>query len=353
MPSFVGGVDISFYKNTDKAVACLVVLRYPSLEKVAELYYPCVMSEPYMPGFLAFREVGHLKTVVEQFLEQYPEVKNNLVIMVDGNGILHYRGFGAASHLGVVLNIPTIGVGKELLVVDGMNKEEIVDECLTNLRQFGDCVDLIGPNSGRLYGQAMRTVRADEPIYISIGHKISLETAVALVKSCCKRGSLLPEPVRLADGLSRDYIADTKAGLPARQNKITLSHTTIPSSSHRSIESSPPLSAGSAPTPSKWDGKRIVAAAKIMNSNRSPQANTDKNETNKGIVKQNKKAKLEDDKSSPLYRDTSTSSSPLYSNSSTKEEIKEIFPSLHKWNCPCGAVVLGAVMCQFCRHIDM
>lgn len=72
MPSFVGGVgillhskcvmhypftfeDISFYKNTNKAIACLVVLRYPSLEKVAELFLPCIMTEPYMPGFLAFR----------------------------------------------------------------------------------------------------------------------------------------------------------------------------------------------------------------------------------------------------------------------------------------------------------
>lgn len=79
----------------------------------------CRMSEPYIPGFLAFREVPHLLACFRELGEEFrPQV-----VLVDGNGVLHPRGFGLASHLGVLLDLPTIGVGKNLLCVDGLDRK--------------------------------------------------------------------------------------------------------------------------------------------------------------------------------------------------------------------------------------
>lgn len=80
----------------------------------------CQMNEPYIPGFLAFREVPHLLSCFRKLGEDFqPQV-----VLVDGNGVLHPRGFGLASHLGVLLGLPTIGVGKNLLCVDELDRKD-------------------------------------------------------------------------------------------------------------------------------------------------------------------------------------------------------------------------------------
>ena len=123
-PRYIGGVDLSFIKgNNVDACACLVVLEFPSLKVVYKDFAMVKLELPYIAGFLAFREVPFLVRLVEKLRKEHPYLLPD-VIMVDGNGILHHRGFGLASHLGVLIDIPTIGIGKKFLCVDGMDSHE-------------------------------------------------------------------------------------------------------------------------------------------------------------------------------------------------------------------------------------
>ena len=118
--------------------------------------------------------------------------------MVDGNGIFHTRQFGCASHLGVQFDIPTIGVAKKYFCVDGLTKDAIKVACDGNLNSAGDVVHLVG-NSGKTWGAALKsTSTSQNPIYISIGHRISLKTAIEIVKLTISK-SRIPEPIRQAD----------------------------------------------------------------------------------------------------------------------------------------------------------
>ena len=108
---YVGGVDISHAaKGSDMACAGLVVLELPSLKQVHRTFKMVRCTEPYIPGFLAFREVEFLVDILKETKKKAPQLMPQ-VILVDGNGTLHHRGFGLASHLGVLSGIPTIGIG--------------------------------------------------------------------------------------------------------------------------------------------------------------------------------------------------------------------------------------------------
>ncbi|MBS0634964.1 MAG: endonuclease V [Verrucomicrobia bacterium] len=135
---------------------------------------------PYVPGYLGFREAPVL---VEAFykLQERPDL-----IFVDGHGVSHPRGLGVASHIGVVLDLPTIGVAKSILCgePDGVLGKEA-----------GRRVPLV--YKGQVIGMCVRTKRGCKPLYISSGHKISLESAVELVLKACS-GYRLVEPVRQA-----------------------------------------------------------------------------------------------------------------------------------------------------------
>eukprot|EP00730_Choanoeca_flexa_P019020 TRINITY_DN9278_c0_g1_i1.p3 TRINITY_DN9278_c0_g1~~TRINITY_DN9278_c0_g1_i1.p3 ORF type:complete len:252 (+),score=46.54 TRINITY_DN9278_c0_g1_i1:4753-5508(+) len=201
---YVGGVDISFIKDDNvNACAALVVLQLPDLKVVYERFAMVELTAPYVPGFLAFREVSHLVQLVSELKDNQPELVPQ-VILVDGNGVLHHRSFGLACHLGVLTDIPTIGVGKNLLCVDGLEREAIQALSPVHLHQGGDSFPLVG-TSGRTLGAAVRCVNTStNPVFVSIGHKVTLATAVAI---CCKTARhKLPEPVRQADLRSRDYL---------------------------------------------------------------------------------------------------------------------------------------------------
>uniref|UniRef100_A0A803LYW7 Endonuclease V n=1 Tax=Chenopodium quinoa TaxID=63459 RepID=A0A803LYW7_CHEQI len=207
---YVGGVDISFLKE-DPSVACgtLVVLELDSLNVVYDDFSVAKLHIPYVPGFLAFREAPILLKLLDKMKKNahsfYPQL-----LMVDGNGILHPRGslqvhiillefvvttmhgFGLACHLGVMADLPTIGIGKNLHHVEGLNHSEVRD--LFKTGDYNETVYLNG-NSGQTLGVAMRsTLGALKPIYISIGHRISLTTAMKVVKLTCKYR--VPEPIR-------------------------------------------------------------------------------------------------------------------------------------------------------------
>ncbi|CAH1762267.1 8847_t:CDS:2, partial [Entrophospora sp. SA101] len=204
---YIGGVDLSFIKDSQEdAVASLVILEYPSLNVIYENFLSVKLKLPYIAGFLAFREVESilelLKTLEKSNSSIYPQV-----IIVDGNGTLHPRGFGLASHLGVLANIPTIGVAKNFLQIDdgeNLTMVNVKNMAKEKLSKGGDTYLLEG-NSGTIWGAALRSLDSTtNPVFVSIGHRISLETAIHLVLKCCKYR--VPEPTRQADVRSREYI---------------------------------------------------------------------------------------------------------------------------------------------------
>ncbi|NXC54786.1 ENDOV Endonuclease, partial [Aleadryas rufinucha] len=228
----VGGVDLSYIKGDDsRACASLVVLSFPALEV---LYQDCRMvalSAPYVAGFLAFREVPFLVEAVRRVQQEEPQLQPQ-VLLVDGNGLLHPRGrllswslccslavllpvscsysgwllagFGTACHLGVLTDLPCIGVAKNLLQVDGLVRDELHREQVRSLQRSGETFPLTG-TSGKVLGMALRSCNnSSKPLYVSVGHRVSLGTAVRLVGACCR--FRVPEPIRQADIRSREYL---------------------------------------------------------------------------------------------------------------------------------------------------
>uniref|UniRef100_A0A3B3BIT2 Endonuclease V n=2 Tax=Oryzias melastigma TaxID=30732 RepID=A0A3B3BIT2_ORYME len=201
----VGGVDLSFIKGDDmNACAQLVVLSYPDLKKV--LYGDSQMvtlTAPYVAGFLAFRETPFLLQALQRLQESQPELTPQ-VVFVDGNGLFHYREFGLACHLGVLSGLPCVGVAKNLLQVQGVHKNEEHQSRIAALHKGGDSFPLTAA-SGKVLGKALRSCdKSSKPVYVSVGHKISLDTAVRLTQACCL--FRVPEPIRQADCLSREYL---------------------------------------------------------------------------------------------------------------------------------------------------
>jgi len=178
-PRFIAGVDTSVNKAEGMATGAVVILNYPELRLVETKIVNGRLDFPYVPGLLSFRESPLVLAACEK-LTVIPDL-----ILVDGQGIAHPRRMGLASHLGLFLNTPTIGCAKSRLC--GNHKELSVEP--------GSYVELI--DSGEVVGAALRTKLGVKPVYVSIGHKVDLETAVHWVLECC-RGYRLPEPTRLA-----------------------------------------------------------------------------------------------------------------------------------------------------------
>ncbi|KAM6175982.1 endonuclease V [Erethizon dorsatum] len=203
----VGGVDVSFVKgDAVSACASLVVLNYPELEVLYEESRMISLTAPYVSGFLAFREVPFLVDAVCRLQEKEPSLMPQ-VLLVDGNGVLHHQGFGVACHLGVLTGLPCIGVAKKLLQVDGLENNAVHKEKIRLLWAGGDTFPLMG-GSGTVLGMALKSHdHSTKPLYISVGHKMSLEAAVHLTRCCCR--FRIPEPVRQADIRSRECIRRT------------------------------------------------------------------------------------------------------------------------------------------------
>ena len=175
----VAGADISYDKNSNKLFAAVVVLRVPALEVVEMATVVDRARFPYVPGLLSFREAPVLLKCFRK-LRCMPDV-----VMIDGHGLAHPRRFGIACHIGWLLDVPTIGCGKSILV--GEHKR------LGKRR--GATATLI--HKGEVVGSAVRTRTGVQPVYISIGHRIDLPTAVRLALRCAPRVRL-PEPTRQA-----------------------------------------------------------------------------------------------------------------------------------------------------------
>lgn len=202
---YIAGMDISAIKHNPNIAVSALVICDRNLKIVYEDYKLVKMDEPYIPGFLAFREVKHLVNLINDLKNNHPEYIPQ-VILVDGNGILHTKGFGLASHLGVLIDIPTIGCSKNVFNVDGINKIKVKEIANKFLNKGGDYYPLIG-DSGEQWGWAYRSNdESKNPMIISLGHKISNETALKIVKiSTIHR---IPQPIRYSDKISRRLIAE-------------------------------------------------------------------------------------------------------------------------------------------------
>lgn len=205
---YIGGADISFIKgNSVDACACLTVVRMSDLQVVYQRIQMIQLSQPYVPGYLAFREVqplvdlyNHLRVAAPHYLPD--------IIMVDGNGVLHPRGFGLACHLGVLLRVPTLGVAKTLLATQGIHDDTEHQRKKQALKQAGDSFDLVS-DRGHVLGRCVRTgQRAPTPVYISVGHRVTLESATQISLQCSKYR--IPEPVRRSDLDSRKFLSRNK-----------------------------------------------------------------------------------------------------------------------------------------------
>lgn len=175
----IAGADISFNKNSTTVYAGIVILSYPDMIVQS---YSLIMSEttfPYVPGYLAFREVPPLMLAWQQ-LPQKPDV-----LILDGQGITHPRRMGIASHFGVLNNMPTIGCAKSMLYgkFDELGNEAFSSKPILN--------------KGELLGYALRTKKQVQPVYISPGNLITTEESLEIMKSCMGRYRI-PEPTRLA-----------------------------------------------------------------------------------------------------------------------------------------------------------
>lgn len=178
-PRLIAGVDLSVDRVRRWGRAAVVVLRYTDLETVEVRTVESDITWPYVPGYLSFREAPIVLEACRA-LESTPDV-----VLVDGQGIAHPRGFGLASHLGLFLDVPTVGCAKSLLCGEHAS--------LASLR--GSTADILF--GGCVVGRALRTRPGVKPVYVSIGHKTDLASAVEWVLHCASRYRL-PEPTRLA-----------------------------------------------------------------------------------------------------------------------------------------------------------
>jgi deoxyribonuclease V len=179
----VAGIDLGFDAANDTCRAVVAVLSFPELELLESAMAILPIQFPYLPGLLSFRETPVAVKALEQ-LTVAPDL-----ILCDGQGIAHPRRFGIACHIGLITRIPSIGVAKSLLVGKYGS--------LGTTR--GSVAPLIHRNEQ--VGIAVRTKDNVQPVYVSVGHKISLETAAAYVLQCAPKYRL-PETTRLADKMA-------------------------------------------------------------------------------------------------------------------------------------------------------
>ncbi len=182
-PARVAAVDAAFPGNGKITRGAAVLFSFPELECLDRAVSELPTALPYIPGLLSFRELPAIRSALEQ-LRETPDV-----ILCDGQGIAHPRRFGIACHLGVDTGFPTAGVGKSRLC--GQFSEPGKEKGSTSI--LLDRAEEIGT--------VVRTRTGVKPLFVSVGHRISLATAVRLTLECAPRYRL-PEPIRSADRLA-------------------------------------------------------------------------------------------------------------------------------------------------------
>ena len=174
-------------------VGAITVLNAKTLEVIEESFEVMPIQFPYIPGLFSFREIPPLEIAFQKL-----KIKPNLIIC-DGHGVSHPKGIGMATHLGIKLNIPTIGCAKKKLI-GHFDIEELKIE-------KGSTSNIIW--SDEVIGVALRTRENTKPLYVSIGHKIDLETSIKYVLNMCKEYRQ-PETTRSADSLANRILKEKR-----------------------------------------------------------------------------------------------------------------------------------------------
>lgn len=180
---YVAGVDMGFEADGTISRAAVAVLSFPDLQLQETSLARRPTTFPYIPGFLSFREIPAILDAMEK-IKIIPDI-----ILCDGQGIAHPRRFGIACHLGLIVDIPTIGVAKSLLV----GKHEDLPELRGSWQPL--------THKGEKIGAVLRTRVGVKPVYVSSGHRVSLPTAIDYVLRCTPKYRL-PETTRIADKLA-------------------------------------------------------------------------------------------------------------------------------------------------------
>jgi len=178
-PRLIAGADVSYSKGSDLFFSGVIVLEMPRMNVVEEVAAQGKVDFPYIPGLLSFREAPVLIKAFEK-LVNVPDI-----VMFDGQGIAHPRGLGIASHIGLILDVPSIGCAKKILV--GHYEEPEIEAGEHTPITFHD----------KIVGASLRTKRNVSPVFVSPGHKMDVPSAIDIVLKTC-RGYRLPEPTRQA-----------------------------------------------------------------------------------------------------------------------------------------------------------
>lgn len=202
-PRLIAGVDISAEDSRGMARGAVVVLRSPELVVVEQSVVELGIGFPYVPGLLSFRETPLILAACER-LTVTPDL-----FIADAQGIAHPRRLGLASHLGLVLDVPTIGCAKSILC-----------------GHHGDVGEEPGAyaplrDGDEVIGAALRTKRGVKPVYVSIGHRVDLDAACHWVMACL-RGYRLPEPTRLAHLAAAGQLPAVARAEEGRQGRLPI-----------------------------------------------------------------------------------------------------------------------------------
>lgn len=200
-PRLVAGTDLSPPDAQGQATAAAVVLSLPGLEIKEVKVARGRPGFPYVPGLLSFRETPLIVAALER-LRLEPDI-----LILDGQGILHPRRFGIASHVGLLMDKPAIGCAKSLLLGKHTTAPDIPGS-------YSKVVD-----DGEIIGAAVWTKRGANPVYVSIGHMIDLASAIQLCLACCK-GYRVPEPTRLAHLAAAGRLSELEPSSAKNQQSI-------------------------------------------------------------------------------------------------------------------------------------
>lgn len=187
-PRTVAGADLSIVKEEKKLICGIILFSYPDMIEIERVFSEVEDNFPYIPGLLAFREGPAI-------MRTYRKLRNKPdLLMIDGHGIAHPRGFGIACHVGVLLDVPALGVAKKKLYGTYEEPGEDKGSWTRLLSKAGECI-----------GAVLRTRDGIKPVFISVGHKIDLDSARDIAIACAG-GYRIPEPTRQAD----KYVAELK-----------------------------------------------------------------------------------------------------------------------------------------------